>query len=53
MKKQNLRVSMILSALTVVCSVFVSVPLAKAESADDGACSNRTLRGAARSVGWR
>jgi len=44
MKKQSLRISMIATPLMIVCGLLVSSTSARAES-EDGACSNRTLRG--------
>jgi len=44
MKKQSLRISMFATPMMIVCGLLVSSASARAES-EDGACSNRTLRG--------
>ena len=44
MKKQSLRISMMATPLMIVCGLLVSSTSARAES-ENGACSNRTLRG--------
>ena len=44
MKKPSLRISMIATPMMIVCGLLVSGASGRAES-EDGACSNRTLRG--------
>jgi hypothetical protein len=46
MKKQSLRISTIAIPMMIVCGLLALGPSARAEPGDeDGACSNRTLRG--------
>jgi hypothetical protein len=46
MKNQSVRISMITTAMMIVCGLLASGASARAESGDEeGACSNQTLRG--------
>lgn len=44
MKKQSLRISMIVTPMVIVCGLLVSASSARADS-EEGACSNRTIQG--------
>lgn len=44
MKKQSLRISMIVIPIMIVCGLLMSASSARADS-EEGACSNRTIQG--------